>query len=608
MKSSCHILLGVLLSAFACCAADPPPQPPPGADGPWNHRIVLAASPDGLTWIVGEEILADRASVPELFAGPDGHPIVLFVDAGSQRGGLGALVQKDGIWQRRETDLRGADPNVVRLRDGSYRAYTKERDGTIVVSTSRDGLQWERGGEAFRDERYRNSTDSDVFETPDGWVMLISLGPRLLRCTSADGLKFTTDGTTVDLGGSVSDTVKVDGGWRTYFHVNASPGSGDRMRIRSAFTSDGKSWNAEDGDRVVAPQRGPARLGVADPAPLQLADGRWLMALKSFIEPPIRDAQFAGAAERPRRGPDSQQPRNENGPWNNDVIAYRANATGAVEKVATFERAGVPTVTRMQDGRLIAAHQHFPADDPASFDKVAVHFSSDDGATWTGPRVIQVKDLPEGMRFPFDPTLVALPDGRLRLYFTGNYTRTFDRSTPKILSAISTDGLNYTFEPGVRFEVEGRMTIDCAVVLHRGLFHLFVPHNGVPPRPGERPSEPSGEGSGYHATSEDGLHFTRADDVKIEGRRCWLGNAQSDGEVITFFGTGEGFGDGNARPRGGLWMATSTDGKDWKLIPNPAVAGADPGAVKMRDGGWLIVVTGPPVRHTTGELPRPAEK
>jgi hypothetical protein len=115
--------------------------------------------------------------------------------------------------------------------------------------------------------------------------MLLSLGPRLLRCTSPDGLKFTA-GAILNLGGSVSDTVEITDGWRTFFHINADPRTGGKMRIRSAFTADGRTWKVEDGDRVVAPADGPARLGVADPAPLQLQDGTWLMALKSFREPP----------------------------------------------------------------------------------------------------------------------------------------------------------------------------------------------------------------------------------------------------------------------------------------------------------------------------------
>ncbi|PHX84583.1 MAG: hypothetical protein CK538_11255 [Opitutia bacterium] len=291
---------------------------------------------------------------------------------------------------------------------------------------------------------------------------------------------------------------------------------------------------------------------------------------------------------------------NADGPWNRDVIAYRVSASGAVEKAATFERAGVPTIARFKDGRLIVAHQHFPENDAASFDKVAVHFSSDDGKSWGAAQVIQVAGLPEGMRFPFDPTLVPLPDGRVRLYFTGNLGRTFQRSTPAIHSAISKDGVNYTYEPGVRFNLEGRMIIDCAVALHQGVFHLFVPDNGVGLRPGQRPGdEPVADrprqGVGYHATSKDGLNFARVDDVEIDGRRSWLGNAESDGKLITFYGTGEGMNSGasaGGRPRGGFWMATSADGKSWKQIANPPIGGGDPGAVKTRDGGLLVVITG----------------
>jgi hypothetical protein len=259
----------------------------------------------------------------------------------------------------------------------------------------------------------------------------------------------------------------------------------------------------------------------------------------------------------------------------------------------------------MEDGRLIAAHQHFPADDRESFDKVAVHFSKDDGATWSGPEVIRVAGLPDGMRFPFDPTLVPLPDGRVRLYFTGNMGRTFGPSTPAIHSAISNDGVNYTYEPGARFAVEGRAVIDCAVALHRGVFHLFAPDNGAGLDPGRRRGdEPAAdrprEGVGYHATSPDGLTFTRLDDVQIEGRRRWLGGAQSDGEQITFYGTGEGLNEGataGGRPRGGFWMATSADGTSWKLVANPSISGGDPGAVKTRDGGLLVGITGEAVRR-----------
>jgi hypothetical protein len=296
------------------------------------------------------------------------------------------------------------------------------------------------------------------------------------------------------------------------------------------------------------------------------------------------------------------------------VLVYRVSPNGEVIQIATFERAGVPTIARMKEGRLVAAHQHFPENNDADFDKVAVRFSSDEGRNWTAPQVIRVEGLPEGMRFPFDPTLVPLPDGRVRLYFTGNMGRTFQRGTPAIHSAISTDGMNYTYEPDVRFAVEGRMVIDCAVVLHNGVFHLYAPDNGPQMQPGRPPrNQPAAdrprEGVGYHATSKDGLNFTRVADVQIDGHRRWLGNAQSDGKVITFFGTGDP-GEGGfpvaGRPRGGVWMGVSSDGREFRLVQTPSIPVADPGAVALREGGWIVVGTGPPVRGRPGAMGRPA--
>ena len=271
------------------------------------------------------------------------------------------------------------------------------------------------------------------------------------------------------------------------------------------------------------------------------------------------------------------------GPWDNDLLVYRVSGELTVTQVTTFPRGGVATLARLKDQRLIAAHQHFPENDKENFDKVAVRFSSDEGKTWTGPEVIRLKGLPDGMRFPFDPTLVPLPDGRARLYFTSLRGRRFEEDRPAIHSAVSSNGVDYVFEPGVRFGVEGRPVIDCAVALHKGVFHLFAPLE---------------IGAGYHAISHDGLKFVRTNDVRMEGRRRWLGNAQSDGRQITFFGTADD-------PRSSLWMATSTNGEEWKLIESPNVRAADPAAVRTRDGGLIVIGTGPPRPGTPSANRRP---
>lgn len=278
-------------------------------------------------------------------------------------------------------------------------------------------------------------------------------------------------------------------------------------------------------------------------------------------------------------------PQPQNGPWNNDVLVYRATTDGTTEKLETFDRAGVPTLARLRDGRLMAAFQNFPSDDERHFDRVAVRFSSDEGKTWTSAAPIEVDGMEEGLVRPFDPTLVPLPDGRIRLYFTSNRHRDFRMSTPQIYSAISHDGVHYTFEPGVRFGIDRRIVIDCAVVLHQDVFHLYSPDNGTAESffENERQHQPPPAGRAYHATSTDGLTFTRADDVTLDDDVCWLGNAQSDGKAITFFGTGRG-----------IFTATSADGVKWQPAGRLVIQGADPGAAAAKDGGWILLVTGPP--------------
>jgi hypothetical protein len=273
-------------------------------------------------------------------------------------------------------------------------------------------------------------------------------------------------------------------------------------------------------------------------------------------------------------------------PWQNDLQVYRTDAGGKIALMHTFKRAGVPTMTRLKDGRIIAAFQHFPKDDEQNFDRVAVSFSSNDGASWNKPQPISIEGMEQGLARAFDPTLVVLPDGRVRLYFTSNRSPRFEESTPAIYSAVSKDGIHYQFEPGVRFAIEGRIVIDCAACLHNGTFHLIVPDNGTAAdmrREMENNQPPRSSSTGYHAISKDGLNFQRLSDLKLEGDVRWLGNLQSDGTKMTFIGTGRG-----------VWMATSTDGVRWTPFKAPAVPGADPGAVQCADNTWLVITTGRP--------------
>jgi DNA-binding beta-propeller fold protein YncE len=301
----------------------------------------------------------------------------------------------------------------------------------------------------------------------------------------------------------------------------------------------------------------------------------------SFSQQPPQSKQPRPPQGQPGLPPGPRPPGS--GPWDNDVVVTRIGADGRGERLSVFERAGVPTVARLKDGRLLAAFQNFPSDDNRNFDRVAVRFSSDEGKSWTPAQPISVTGMNADLARPFDPTLVPLPDGRVRLYFTSNRSRDFRLSTPEIYSAISSDGVNYTFEPGVRFAIEGRVVIDCAAALHNGLFHLIVPDNGTPEEMAaqmQRGAPPRG-GSGYHATSKDGLTFQRVADVTMPSQGKWLGNMQSEGGQLVFFGSGPG-----------PWPLVSSDGATWRAGTGAfRFEGADPGAVKLRDGSWLVVAT-----------------
>ena len=220
----------------------------------------------------------------------------------------------------------------------------------------------------------------------------------------------------------------------------------------------------------------------------------------------------------------------------------------------------VPTVACLKDGRLIAAHQHFPENNDVDFDKVAVRFSSDEGKSWTPAQVIKLDGLPDGMRFPFDPTLVPLPDGRVRLYFTSLKGRRFEEDRPAIYSAVSNNGIVYKVEPGVRFGIEGRPVIDCAVVLHQGVFHLYAPDNGTggpPDKRGAKETSSSGCSRDPVLATMPPVRMVCSLSVspmcKSKAVRRWVSSAKSDGKLITFFGTGEP----------GIWMAT---GRRWTKL------------------------------------------
>jgi len=305
-------------------------------------------------------------------------------------------------------------------------------------------------------------------------------------------------------------------------------------------------------------------------------------------DPPAGRGPAAGegpmSASGPRPGqpppgpgpPAGRGPAAGGGPWERDLLIAASEDGTTFAPAETFvEGGGVPSLIKDAAGRLVAAFQWFPAGDSPHFDRVAVKTTEDGGKTWSAPQPITVEGLPETYQRPFDPTLALAADGRIRMYFSCSPAgqRLLDASVGTY-SAISTDGVRYRFEPGVRFSAPGRAVIDCAVLRLGGKWHYTAPRG--------RPDE-----GAYHAVSDDGLAFTRLDDIPSADGVNWLGNLMPYGGGMRFYGNS---------PRG-MWWAFSKDGREWTRPTYLGIGGGDPAAVQVSDKKFLIIYTSEPRRR-----------
>ncbi|MBU3742523.1 MAG: T9SS type A sorting domain-containing protein [Candidatus Kapabacteria bacterium] len=266
-----------------------------------------------------------------------------------------------------------------------------------------------------------------------------------------------------------------------------------------------------------------------------------------------------------------------NGPWQSPLrMAWSSDGRTFSAPTMFQDSSGVPSAVLWKGDTLVCAFQWFRAPRTApTWDRVAVKFSYDAGLTWTEPTPIVIQGMPLQYQRPFDPTLAVVGD-TLRLYFSSSDGMPSGGLSDIVntYSAISTDGVTYTFEPGARYDVVDRPIIDPAVVYFRGQWHYAAPR-GAPQ-----------EGA-HHAVSADGLLFTPQPPYPSDGQHNWTGNyCLVDDSTLRFYGSG---------PR--LWYAPSSDAASWQPYVDIGLQGGDPTVVRVRDDRWLIIYVGP--RQTT---------
>lgn len=259
-------------------------------------------------------------------------------------------------------------------------------------------------------------------------------------------------------------------------------------------------------------------------------------------------------------------------PWERPLmICYSADGINFTSPVIYQDSSGVPSVVKDSTGRLVAAFQWFPAPlYSLHWDSVAVKFSLDSGMTWSFPQSITVQNLPANFQRPFDPTVVALPGGQIRIYFSSGPPGT---NTIATYSAIGTDGINYVFEPGIRFSQSGRNVIDPAVTIFGDTFQYTAP-KGAP------------QDGAFHAKSGDGLNFIQLADIVSDSSHQWTGNLMVDSLAMKFYGTGA---------RGAtIWSRSTPNGSAWGPYAATNIAGGDPAIVKPSHAHYVMIFTGQP--------------
>jgi len=152
-----------------------------------------------------------------------------------------------------------------------------------------------------------------------------------------------------------------------------------------------------------------------------------------------------------------------------------------------------------------------------------------------------------------DQSAIELPDGRVRLYFFAQ--------NKGIMSAISSDGLKFTTEAGMRLP-DGSGMPRAFVLPDKRIRLYFITGDGV--------------GS---AISDDGLAFTVEPGVRINSRDTVLPKLSGVSVVATDSGYRAYFSDlpipGTGPMAHAIYSATSSDGLTWQVEANPRIGAPD---------------------------------
>ncbi|MBS3138183.1 exo-alpha-sialidase [Candidatus Woesearchaeota archaeon] len=252
------------------------------------------------------------------------------------------------------------------------------------------------------------------------------------------------------------------------------------------------------------------------------------------------------------------------GPFYHKILrATSSDGLSFQEKEVIFEHTSVPDVLRLEDGRIAL----YAVDGYGrSKSGLIVAFSEDDGKTWKSGSV-QLESKAKHMGAA-DPEVVLLSNGDIRMYYVIFPQLGDEMQVNEVWSAVSTDGIHFVEEDGIRFKYQ-RLTDPDVVTIDNTWFIYFAQGPML-----------------VAASSPDGKVFTL--NKKIRERGSVSNTVSIDDDKWRQYYCNEG-----------IRTATSSDGLNWKdeagtrITADAGTIVCDPAPLKTEQGWLLFYKVGP---------------
>ncbi len=273
--------------------------------GPGVMRLMTATSPDGLAFTRTGQVVTDQGDVPDLAVDARGRVYLYYVGwtVGTERNKPVVAISCDEgrSWVYKKLVLTGfegmadpVDPDVQVLPDGTFRIYLTSAPPGAGMDGARtyraegtDGIRFTAQGVAFQPPS-GVALDPSTVRVGSTWHLFTGGQPGSNRhATSPDGTVFTflreevftREGRPQLMANGIPS-----GTGARFYTFDATPPPGGTTAIGSVSTTDGATWTADPGTRLVMDSSsGKESNGVKDPAVAALPGGTFLMVYATRI-------------------------------------------------------------------------------------------------------------------------------------------------------------------------------------------------------------------------------------------------------------------------------------------------------------------------------------